>query len=557
MGKTVKETLNFKFSNLMVIFCMLPVLVCSILLTYTGVRYVQQNTDTLAEEGLAMAAQGIATLAEAYLSNTGDVVHDTKVIDSQLERHVELTLFKDDVRFLTSMRDAAGNRIEGTTAPAEIWGRVRNGEEVFLKDDEENGNKYYSVYVPVTNADGSIWGMAFAGQIAEITTEDVAAVVKSSIITAIIVVLVFAGVAFVIAKYLAKPVEKLAVVTDELAGGNISIEINTSSPVKEIQRVITAAHGLQDSLKDIVGKTKTTSSSLKSSVVSVTGVVGESSDSTNQINNAMSELADGASMLAENVQDMNGRIIEMGNLISDITDNVAMLTESSKTMDTANDDAAGYINKMSESSTKSVKAVQDISTQVADTNEAIVSINDAVKLITDIASQTNLLALNASIEAARAGEQGKGFAVVADEIKKLAEQSNDSAEEIRQTVEAILQKSEVSVNLSKTVEDIISEEQRLLDETRAKFDILSSEINNSINEIGTISDKTNSLDEIKSVITAAISDLSAISEENLASNQEVSASVDSISGNFTNITGNMDELNDLALDLGKVADFFR
>lgn len=90
--------------------------------------------------------------------------------------------------------------------------------------------------------------------------------------------------------------------------------------------------------------------------------------------------------------------------------------------------------------------------------QAAQKISEVVSLITDIAYRTNLLALNATIEAARAGDAGKGFAVVASEVKNLANQTAKATDEISEQIKAIQDATQDSVQaiqgIGKTINEI-------------------------------------------------------------------------------------------------------
>lgn len=555
MKEKKKRQLNMRITLLR--FALVPLIVAIASLGVGAYILITSGLESQTKQTLFVASNGLKNYYEKIYNEKGSIMYETTYVDSMKSQEVELTLFMNNVRYATSIKNDQGARIEGTNASDAVWNAVKAGNDYYSDGVKINNKDYYVYYLPLLDKDGNIFGMAFAGK----TCDDVKATQnKLALMIAIIGIVllgIFIPVAIIMANMIVKPLKRVADNIDTMSTGILETDNNISANIAETNTLIESSTSLQSNLKDIIGKTKDATEVITKDVSDVTGVVAESADSTRQIATAMSELADGATLLATNVQDINSRIMDMGSLIGDITDNVTTLSDSANAMDKANVEATGYIDRMADSSEKSVKAVQDIATQVKDTNEAIVSINDAVTLITDIASQTNLLALNASIEAARAGEQGKGFAVVADEIKKLAEQSNDSAEDIRRIVEEILVKSERSVDLSKTVEDIIVEEQELLSETKNKFDLLNTEINSSVNEISSISSKTLSLDEIKAVITSSVSDLSAISEENSASNEEISASIDTIAENMENISKNMNTIDGLSKDLAEAVSFFK
>jgi len=107
---------------------------------------------------------------------------------------------------------------------------------------------------------------------------------------------------------------------------------------------------------------------------------------------------------------------------------------------------------------KAVDEAESTNAAVQALNEAAGRIGNVVSLITDIAEQTNLLALNATIEAARAGEAGRGFAIVASEVKALAGQTAKATDDIAAQIAGMQQATTRSIAalgaIERTIRDI-------------------------------------------------------------------------------------------------------
>ena len=205
------------------------------------------------------------------------------------------------------------------------------------------------------------------------------------------------GIALFIAskKLLLKPITRLTEVSDQLAGGDLSIELDVGRN-DEIGRLMATMQNMVEKLKTVVMDVKDAAEKVASGSAQLSG--------------GAAQLSQGTTEQAASAEEASSSIEEMNATIRQNADN-AMQTENIA-IKAANDAREG-------------------GRAVTMTAGAMKEIAGKISIIEEIARQTNLLALNAAIEAARAGEHGRGFAVVAAEVRKLAERSQNAAIEIR------------------------------------------------------------------------------------------------------------------------------
>ena len=504
-----------------------------------------------------------ATSVEQYF--TWDIREDIlekddisyQFIDSLQDEHIEQTLFMEDERFITSIVDKDGNRAEGTKADPQIWETVRAGNDYETDGVEIKGEEYYVYYMPVCSDDGEILGMAFAGERESIVQDAISDMLRSLVLRSVCLNVLFIAVMVYLSFKIRKPLLTTAEYIDQIANGNLSGNLEVKSVIREVTTLIRASVSMRDKLNSIVTEVDGHAAQLDSSMELLNTLASASSKGTNQIRQAVDELAATATSLAENVQTVNSRMLEMGDNVNAIHSETVTLNENSNKMDRANRNASESMNLVLESSHTSSDIITEMIVQVKATNEAIASISKAVELISDITAQTNLLSLNASIEAARAGQAGKGFAVVATEIKQLAEQSSQSADTIKKIADDILEKSNKSVELTERMRALAEKEQADIGGAKNGFDALSQIIEANVTTAGIIAEKTKNLEELKQTIINSITELSAISEENAASNEEVTANVSDIAEAVNKISDDTGTIKKASTDLEELMQYFK
>ena len=478
-------------------------------------------------------------------------------IDSLQEEHIEQTLFMGDERFITSIVDEDGKRIEGTKADPKVWETVKAGNDYMADGVKINGERYYVYYMPVRSDDGEILGMAFSGERESAVRNAISGMLRSLVLLAGCMIVLFTAILVYLSFKIRKPLLATAEYIDCVANGDLSGNLEVKSVIREVTTLIRASAALKDKLNSIVTEVDGHATQLDNNMESLNVLTSASSKGANQIRQAIDELSKTAVSLAENVQSVNARMMEMGDNVTAIHSETVTLNENSDKMDHANRNASESMNLVLTSSHTSSAIIEEMIVQVKATNEAIASISKAVELISDITSQTNLLSLNASIEAARAGQAGRGFAVVATEIKQLADQSSQGAAAIKNIADDILEKSNKSVELTERMRVLAEKEQADIGSAKTGFDTLSQIIEANVATAGTIAEKTKNLEELKQTIINNITELSAISEENAASNEEVTANVSSIAESIDRISEDTGMIKKLSADLEEQMKYFK
>ncbi len=485
----------------------------------------------------------------SLLKGDYDLTADTAFFDEFLEHtEVDITVFWGNTRYATSITDAAGKRVVGTTIPDELYNNIRKNGTHFTTSVNIQGRDYYGYYELLEDYGEGQEVLVFAGKDSAAVKELYNGTVRSnitfiSILAAVIIVLV-AVIVMTIVGAIGLSVRSLTRVADGELDVALTKRLLTRSD--EVGNIARAIHSLIENLRQIVKNINKSSVSLGAFSNHFKERFGTVNTSINNVNIAVEEIANGASNQANETQTVTEQMVQMGNSVNETLGNVNRLMDNADEMRNQNQEVNSSLQELIKINKETIESVQNVQKQTNVTNAAAMQIRSAIDIISDIADQTNLLSLNASIEAARAGEHGKGFAVVAEEVRTLADQSLAAVNQITETIENLINNSNISVEVMNEVMKEMDYQSQKLSETRNVFSKLDGNINEVASAVGMIRNETNAINEVKDVVLESLESLAAISEENAASTEETAATMGELHQIIMECNEELQELQDMA-----------
>ncbi|HQT03493.1 MAG TPA: methyl-accepting chemotaxis protein [Thiotrichales bacterium] len=220
------------------------------------------------------------------------------------------------------------------------------------------------------------------------------------------------------------------------------------------------------------------------------GIVNDSLDSSNVVNDAAAQVSQGSADLSSRVQEQ-----------------AAALEETSATMHQM---AAAV-----QANTANARRVADLTHQVQTQSVEGVS----------VMNQTNLLALNAAVEAARAGEHGRGFSVVAAEVRALAQKSAAAAKDIKVLIDESVSRVENGTQLAE------------------KSGHMLTSITDAVEQVATmveeIANASHEQSQGISQVHTAVAQIDAVTQQNAALVEQTTAAAESLASEAKHLQENM------------------
>lgn len=401
----------------------------------------------------------------------------------------------------------------------QIWQEIQAGQQVI---NREIGAEHI-VALPVGDTGLTL---VTSMPIAELYQKKNQATQTGIMITAAFTLLMVALISLLLEWMVIRPVKTIIAEMEKVNHGELQVGGKSAKHARRKDEVGALARSFQEmmtSLRGLILQIKGNAQRISEANALIDSLSGEMSVNSDQIAQAMQQLASGAQEQAasnENASVMLRQITDSFlSVEQDIRSSDTMVNEAYGVMESSSDKVKKQIDNMVHTREATLRVSQSVGTLA----ESSGKIGLIVAEMQGISRQINLLAVNATIEAARAGNAGKGFAVVAQEVKKLADESASFTEEIEHLISGIDANVNLVVKEMNTSRELVGELEESSLETGDSFRMLMEYIKKIQASISNIAGASAQITAASRELSEASEITASITNENAASTEEVSS----------------------------------
>lgn len=372
------------------------------------------------------------------------------------------------------------------------------------------------------------------------------------------IVIIMCIVAYVIGKWIAKPLVKLSSAVEEIAEGNLSVSFDgIKDSNDEIGLIKTRMQHMTAMLSDIVEKIRTASDHMTTSSTELDETSEQTLSANGEISRAVQDVAEGSTNMATSILDINDNLGTMSSetqvidsSVHEIKQQAAIVQESSQLM-------SEKMRNMQQSSARMDAGIATISDRIQKVNEVVDRVSRIVSVIEDISGQTNLLSLNASIEAARAGDAGRGFAVVAEEIRVLSDNTSEQLENIKNIISELISECNECVKASENIVEDNATQKEEIGYVLSEFGTLDEQIGLTVDKAEEIKQLVETMVELNGNITTSSGGLTDVSSANAAATEEMTANIEELNAMMHGVADMAGQMHAQSEELNQALQYFK